>query len=526
MNLLVLAAVLLFGVGYYPIFAWEPPAPDAEGPVESFFFGPQETSPQLAYALVVLLLFRRRRRIRAALATSEASPAGLPVLAVGVALHLWSAYTDSTDLMILSLIPVALGSALALGGAPLLRAILRPTLLLLFAIPLPAVVANQIVYPLQLGTADLTSWMLGVLDIGVVQRADLLFSRDRVFQVIESCSGLRSMETLAMAAVVYAELLDRQRLHAALLLVAAPPIAFVLNGARVVSIVLTAGDHANQDHTFQGLVTIVCGVLVLHGVDRLLDRSLPRRASEEPGDAQRRAPGREARGSASALLPRACALGAAALIASAGIWLEPWEPLATQARWGVPLPQRWGDHASQQLTIDWNFLGSVGFTRRLSRAYVAGDERIEILLGYDDLLSRHRNPISPRMALPGAGWEIETRDHLSVEGFPRPLTRVLARSGSRQMLSLSWYEGARGVWVEIGRAIAALDRSPARRAQGVTLVRLSTLVDPSPTGRLEAQEHLLRFATELRPLVLEAAERASADDRLQTSLDKDSRRLW
>jgi exosortase len=523
-NLLVLAAVLLSGVAYYPILGWEPPAPDVEGPVESFFFEPAETSPQLAYALVALFLIRRRKRILAALATGEPSPAGPPVLASGVGLYLWSAYTSATDLTILSLIPTALGLALTQGGSRLMRAILRPTLLLLFAAPPPAALANQILYPLQLGTADLASWMLGALDIGVVQRADLLFSRDRVFQVIESCSGLRSMLTLAMAAVVYAELVDRQRLHAALLLVAAPPIAFLLNGARVVSIVLTAGEDSSQDHTFQGLVTILFGVLALHGVDRLLERWLPGGAGESAPEATRQDGDREPR--RSRLPARAWALGAAALIASARFWLEPWAAPVAPVRWGVALPERWGDHRSSQLTIDRNFFGSVGFTRRLSRAYEAGDERIEILLGYDDLLSRHRNPISPRMALPGAGWEIESRDLIEVEGFPRPVTRVLARSGTKRTLSLAWYEGAGGLWSEIGRSIAALDRSPARRSRGITLVRLSTQVHPAPTGRLDAEQHLLRFATELRPMVLEAAERVAADGGSQTSFARSARRFW
>ncbi len=506
------AAILLCAVAYFPILGWEPPIPEVEGPVQSFFFEPAETSPQLVYGLVALLLFRRRQRILAALATPAASPTALPVLALGLLLYLWAAYTASTDLMILSLIPFALGVALALGGSPLLSAILRPTLLLFFAVPLPAVVANQVVYPLQIGTADLSTWMLSTLDIPVVQRADLLFSRDRVFQVIESCSGLRSMETLVMAGVVYAELLDRQRLHAALLLVAAPLVAFVLNGARVVSIVLTAGDQARQDHTFQGLVTILCGVLVIHAFDRLLARWLPRWASPPPGwdtDGPRADAVRGPRAATPAAV--AVVLGAAALLATSRAWLTPWEPPVTQMRWGVPLPQRWGEFESRQLTVDRDFLGRIGFSRRLTRAYESGDGRIEVLLGYDDLLNGHRNAISPKLALPGAGWEVETRDRISLDGFPPTVTRVVARSGSRQMLSLSWYEGARGIWTETARALVALDRSPARRPEGITAVRVSTLVTEAPTGRSEAEERLLRFAEELRPLVVEAAERIATD---------------
>jgi len=40
--------------------------------------------------------------------------------------------------------------------------------------------------------------------------SDLILTPKRIFQVIESCSGLRSIETLTMSAVLYSELFYRQ----------------------------------------------------------------------------------------------------------------------------------------------------------------------------------------------------------------------------------------------------------------------------------------------------------------------------
>jgi EpsI family protein len=502
-RVLLLLGVALAALAYHHALFWEPLVPQSEGPVEGFFFEPQHASPQLVYTVVAYLLWRRRQRIRAALGSPSAPLVGAPLLLLGVAQFLWSVSTGAMDLRILSSIPTALGIALLIGGRALLDAVLRPILLLLFAIPIPAVVVNQMVFPLQMWTADLSTWMLSVLSIPAVQQGDLIYARQWIFQVIESCSGMRSISTLALASVAYAELLDRQRLHAALLLLISPVVAQLLNGMRVVSIVLLAGEDASQDHTLQGIVIIVCGVLVLHGIDLVLERWLPDWAKRTP---RRAVPAPVEPG---AFLSWGTAAGVAALglMASATLWLQPWQPPIPQSPWGVPLPREWGGYESRQLQVDKVFLGSVRFKRQLARAYEQGGARVEIFIGYDDLLDRWRNAVSPKVGLPGSGADLLERTRVSVPGLPEDVERVLVRTRQRRTLSLSWYEGARGIWREMGRGLVALDHSPLRGRRGITAVRISTPIEASSDGESRADERLRQFATELRPLVLSAEER-------------------
>jgi exosortase/archaeosortase family protein len=400
-----------------------------------------------------------------------------------------------------------LGAALLLGGWRTLRSILRPTLFLLFAVPIPAFVVNQVVVPMQFGTANLATGFLSLLGFDVIQRADLIYARDHVFQVIESCSGLRFVVTLAMAAVAYTEIFNLHRLHAGLLIAASPIFAFLLNGVRVLTIVLSAGTVPGaEDHTIQGLVMIVIGVLLLAPLDTALGRWLPERF---------RTKRRESRANTAVSLPLlpwrvATVISALALLVVASRAVVPWSAPVGIPPWGVPLPRSWGEYESRALTIDPNFLGSLRFSKKVARAYEHGDERVEVFIGYDDLTNRSTSPFSPRLPHPSSGWHVESTSTVSLDGFPVRVRSTLLGRDARTALSYTWYEDARGPWAELARAVVGVGRSSARGSVGVTAVRLTTPVEAATGGIESANQRLRRFASELRPKLIEATGRISS----------------
>jgi len=508
-RILALLALALAALAYAPILGFEPPVVEAEGPVESFFFQPADTSPQLVYGMAALFFLGRRRWMRAALDAGERGglAAGIALAALGAAVFVWSVHTAAIDLRVVSLILVTLGGALLLGGARMLRAVLRPTLFLLFALPLPAVLVNQFVVPLQLWTAELARWMLLGIGIEAHKSGDLIFARDYTFQVIETCSGLRFLQTLTMAAVAYTEIFNRHRWHAAVLILVAPLLAFALNGVRVITIVLSVGTlPAAEDHTIQGLVMIVIGVLLLQPIDYALQRWLPERFRR--GRRELRVDPARARPAPAWRWATVLALLAA--MAGASWRMTPWAPPVGMPGWGVALPRAWGDYEAAAMQMDPNFLGSVRFSKRVHRAYEHAGERVEIFLGYDDMTHRARSPFSPRLPYPGPGWELEEAQPVPLDGFPAPVTASLLHVGRQRALSYTWYEDAKPPLAELVRAVAAVDRSVAKGPVGVTAVRLTTFVDPSADGLAAAHERLRHFAGELRPKLVEASTKISA----------------
>jgi exosortase len=500
-RLLALAGTLAMLVAYYSVVLWRPIVETEEGAVVGFLFEPASTSPQLIFLLVVFFLWGRRSRLLAALGAPANSVIGGAAFVGGATIFLWSIYTASPDLQILSLIPTLLGIGLLLGGRELVAAILLPTLLIPFAVPLPAIFVNQIIFPMQIWTSILTEGWLGVIGIDYVRQGDVLFVGQNAFQVIETCSGLRSVETLLMATVVYMELFHVRGVRAVLLFLAAPAIAFFLNGLRVLSIVLTIEYDSAADHTIQGIVTLVVGVVAVHGLDGLLARFFPDRPVTYPVPTETGL----LRTETPAFRWRALAIVALlTLMAVAPFWIDPWRPASHGPRWGVSLPRQWDTYASKALKPDEQFLGSVRFKPLITRAYENGTDRIEIFLGYDALLSRHHHPVSPKIAISGTGWEVLTRGPVPVEGVSQPVEMLLARSRGRTELTYSWYVGTRSALQEAIHALLALDRSEARNTTGITAVRISTPLRSEPDALAAAHARLLGFAQKLYQMVGDA----------------------
>jgi exosortase/archaeosortase family protein len=98
--------------------------------------------------------------------------------------------------------------------------------------------------------------------------------------VADACSGLNSMFTLSALGFMYLYLLRYQSwLHNGLLLLSILPVAFCANIVRVVALVLITyhfGDAAGQSfmHGFSGIVLFVIAVLILFGVDALINLAM------------------------------------------------------------------------------------------------------------------------------------------------------------------------------------------------------------------------------------------------------------
>src|SRR5690606_22529576 len=246
-------------------------APEAE----AFMFEPSASSPTLVFAATLWMLARRWHWLRASLGAPPRRLLGSAALAASGALAAWAWAVAVPAFLLPSLSFLLVGAGLWLGGTAALRVLWLPALFILFAYPMPVAIVNHVVYPLQLAVAKTTSWILGLGGSEVLTEGDRLAFRGVVFQVIESCSGLRGTETILMSSVLYVELFHQTRLRSALIVAGAPVIGLLANQVRVLTIVLNPYSQIAAVHTAQGLVMIVLAVLMLAVWDALLGRILP-----------------------------------------------------------------------------------------------------------------------------------------------------------------------------------------------------------------------------------------------------------
>jgi exosortase len=125
------------------------------------------------------------------------------------------------------------GVILVLGGTYALKVLAFPLCLLLFMVPLPAIVYSQITFPLQLLASRVAESVLTLLGIPVLREGNVLELASQKLSVVEACSGIRSLLSLSFLSLVYAYFFDSKPWMRLVLFLATIPIAIVANATRV-----------------------------------------------------------------------------------------------------------------------------------------------------------------------------------------------------------------------------------------------------------------------------------------------------
>lgn len=287
----------------------------------------------IPFIIAYIVWGQRERLVRTA-----QRPATLIGLTTTIAalLSLWAG-TAGAELFLqrTSLVLILAGTFLYFGGFRLLRLLLVPLFLLLLAIPIPAIIFNKIAFPLQLFASRCAVWAMTVFDIPVLRQGNVieLMPRGAIetkkLEVVEACSGIRSLMTLVTLAVVFAyfthprggshaggdyagddfapgnpsgsatRVLSKLRSYgfwrSAVILLSSIPIAIFTNALRVSGTGVLAHYYGTKVadgffHTFSGWVVYIVAFLMLFGVGWILDRLKPgstNRVDQPSGTAQR-----------------------------------------------------------------------------------------------------------------------------------------------------------------------------------------------------------------------------------------------
>jgi exosortase len=161
------------------------------------------------------------------------------------------------------------GLVLYFAGLPLLRKLTFPIGLFLLAIPIPALIFNELVFPLQLVASRFATFCLERVDVmPVLREGNLLVLPGYTLEVVEACSGIRSLMSLIALAVAYGYFLEKRVWMRWLLVLFVFPLAIFSNGIRVfVTAILTHywGLAAAEGflHSFSGWAIFVVSMVLL-----------------------------------------------------------------------------------------------------------------------------------------------------------------------------------------------------------------------------------------------------------------------
>jgi len=200
---------------------------------------------------------------------------GVAVVALGLAVLLLGVYGAELFLSRVSLVILVTGLVLCFGGWELLRELRFALLVLLLAIPIPAILFNQITLPLQILASKLASALLPLFGVPVLREGNVIVLPAMKLEVAEACSGIRSLVSLFTLSIFYGYFLEKSVWRRALLALASIPIAIAANAVRILGTGLCV-QYWDPDkalgffHEFSGWVIFLVSLGCLFIVHRVM----------------------------------------------------------------------------------------------------------------------------------------------------------------------------------------------------------------------------------------------------------------
>ena len=232
----------------------------------------------LIVPLALYFAWERRERLQSAVL--RPSLLGLIVVAGSVLTLIAGVLGAELFLTRVSMIGVTAGVVLFVLGWEHLRILALPIGFLLLMIPIPAIVFNQIAFPLQLLASRFGETTLNAFGIPVLREGNVMILANTTLEVAEACSGIRSLVSLLTLGIVYGYFSDPRSWVRVTIALATIPIAIAANGIRVAGTGVAAHYYGPEAatgflHTFSGWLVFVLAFAMLFVVMQALLRVTP-----------------------------------------------------------------------------------------------------------------------------------------------------------------------------------------------------------------------------------------------------------
>ncbi|MBA3335125.1 MAG: EpsI family protein [Acidobacteria bacterium] len=452
------------------------------------------------------------------------------------------------------------GVVVCFWGARTLKLLAAPFALLLLAIPIPQIIFNKIALPLQTYASQTAIWGMRFFEVPSVRKGNVIeilphgATQIVALEVVEACSGIRSLMTLVTLALVLAYFtgdgdkrfgrgwFDFVRnfdfWRAIILMLSAIPIAIITNAARVTATgVLTYryGKRAMEGalHDASGWLVYVAALGLLLLVNMALKRVLsPKSQVLSQSESQitdygfqteNQKPKTEDQDeeavisstvSASSPRPRVSVSLLAIVLLVGGIFINWFEQ-----RGEVEVARQPLSKISAQLG-EWRQKGDairfgtatetvLGTTDYMMREYAAPGGRLaNLYVGYYASQRFGATYHSPLNCLPSSGWVMTEPQRIKIKspsGKTFTANKFIIENGVYNEVLIYWYQGrGRATASEYADKINTIWDSVLRRRSDGAMVRVMTRVGDSETeATAKAADLAAQIADELPEFVPE-----------------------
>ena len=416
-------------------------------------------------------------------------------------------------LLHISLIIYLVGYTLMILGSRITVA--APSLiLLLFAIPLPYFLEVVLTAKMQLISSAIGVAILRMFDISVYLSGNLIDFGYFKLQVVEACSGMRYLYPLASIGFIAAVFYKGAMWKKATVFLTTIPITIIMNSARIAVtgvLVDKYGSEAAEGfiHDFEGWVIFVICIVILILEILLIEFLTTKRSISEiflAGSAQE-PENREPvlnntivkRLNIYSVVLLSFTTASMILIYSIAGRQEIIDETVDLTEYPLVINEWTGRFES----LEQNVIDGLGFTDYTLVNYRKRDgsrDVINLYVAYYESQRKGVSPHSPKVCMPGGGWEIAKLTREKLDGYP--VNRAIIQKGLDSQLVYYWF-------VERGQLVANeyykkwllfRDAFTENRTDG-SLVRLVIPITPG-LGVEHADEQVKAFFTEANKQLL------------------------
>jgi exosortase len=231
---------------------------------------------------ICIYILWRKKNVLAKIPTKP-SLWGLALVIFSLLLYLFAYFAEIVTMASFSMVLLLAGLVIYVYGFLMFKELIFELFLLLFMIPVPAQIYSKLTIPLQLFVSKVSVDISSLLGLPIYREGNVIHLPGQTLQVVQACSGLRSMISLLTLSAIFAYLTLKSNVLRTVLFFSGIPAAILVNIIRVLLMVL-AFYYFNYDltkgttHTVFGMIIFILALIfiaIIKGVLSIWDKSAP-----------------------------------------------------------------------------------------------------------------------------------------------------------------------------------------------------------------------------------------------------------